>query len=375
MQCADNYCVVNQQIDRIIPVEPVRLDVPSDHVKLSQRSDFREFFDYLDGVAMWTAEGEGSLTYLSPGFEDLWGVPADEILEDPRRLLEDVHPDDRERVQARIEQPGEEVSKHALEHRVLQPDGTVRWVEARVFPIHDPDGGFSELIGITVDVTERKRRELELEILNRVLRHDIRNDMSVVLGWLDLLEDAVSDDDEILDRIRTASQHVVELTNIARAYLDIIVDNGDLDLEPVDVSAVLTAELESRRLAYPDATVEVDGKLTAVTVEANELLASVFRNLLNNAVQHSDEDSPSVVVAVHDDPETVRIRVADDGPGVPDEQKETVFGKADAGPESPGTGMGLYLCREIVGAFDGRIWVDDNEPEGAVFCVELPRRG
>lgn len=85
----------------------------------------------------------------------------------------------------------------------------------------------------------------------------------------------------------------------------------------------------------------MDGHLSPVTVQGNELLASVFRNLPNNAVQHTDEATPSVAAFVDHDPEVVRIRVADDGPGVPDDRKEAVFGEADAGPGSAGTGWGF----------------------------------
>lgn len=344
-----------------------------EHVKLSDRHDFREVFDYIDGVFLWTSDGEGNLTYLSAGFEEFWGIPSDEIRDDPSRLLDSVHPEDRDRVRSHMEQPGEETTPHSIEHRVVQPDDTVRWVEVRVFPIHDADGTFSELVGITIDITERKRRGLELEAPNRVLRHDVRNEMAVVTGWLDLIDDVPDDDREKLDRVRKASEHVVELTEIARDYTDAVAGEEEPDLESVDVARVLGSELESSRMRYPDATFEVDGALPPVSVGANELLTSVFRNLLNNAVQHTDGEEPNVTVRVEVDPETVCISIADDGPGVPDERKEAVFGKGDAGPDSPGTGIGLYLCREIVAAYDGRIRVEDNDPSGAVFRVELPR--
>lgn len=344
-----------------------------ENLKLSERHDFREFFNHLDGVAMWTAEGDGNLTYLSSGFDDIWGISADDILDDPSRLLDCVHPEDRDHVRSQMELSGPDITQHSIQHRVIRPNGTVRWVDVRVFPIHDAAGDFSELVGVTIDITDQKRRELELEVLNRVLRHDIRNDMNVVLGWLSMLEEVVPDGDrEMLDRIQKASQHVVELTDIARNYLEVVAGDEDFDLEPVNVSRVLESELESRQFTYPDASFVVDGPLPDVRVEANELLPSVFRNLLNNGVQHNDKEVPTVVVSVDADPATVYIQVADNGPGVPDELKEPVFGKSDIGPDSPGTGMGLYLCREIVEAYNGSIWVEDNDPDGAIFCVELP---
>jgi signal transduction histidine kinase len=67
----------------------------------------------------------------------------------------------------------------------------------------------------------------------------------------------------------------------------------------------------------------------------------------------------------------VVIRVADNGPGIPDDQKETVFGKGEKGLDSQGSGIGLYLVQTLVTTYGGSIWIEDNDPEGSVFAVEL----
>ena len=67
----------------------------------------------------------------------------------------------------------------------------------------------------------------------------------------------------------------------------------------------------------------------------------------------------------------VTVRIADNGPGVRDEIKEEIFGKGQKGLESAGTGIGLYLVRTLLDAYGGAVWVEDNQPEGAVFVVEL----
>jgi signal transduction histidine kinase len=104
------------------------------------------------------------------------------------------------------------------------------------------------------------------------------------------------------------------------------------------------------------------------------MLPSVFRNLLNNAVQHNDGPSPTVSVGAERDGDVVRVRVTDDGPGVPDSQKETIFGKGEKGLDSPGSGIGLYLVYCLVEGYGGDVWVEDrpDDTSGAVFVVELP---
>jgi signal transduction histidine kinase len=217
-----------------------------------------------------------------------------------------------------------------------------------------------------------QQRGEQLALLNRVLRHDVRNDMNVVQGWTDALADHVDEEGEpLLDHVRQAAAHVVELTTVAREFADTIDAADDPDLEPVALAAVLTEEVARRRQTFADATIELD-EPPAVTVAANELLAAVFRNLINNAVQHNDTDDPTVTITAEDHGESVVVRVADDGPGVPDEHKADLFSADVKGLESDGTGMGLYLVERLVDIYGGDVRVEDNTPRGAVFVVELP---
>lgn len=105
---------------------------------------------------------------------------------------------------------------------------------------------------------------------------------------------------------------------------------------------------------------------------ADDLLESVFRNLLKNAIQHNDKDVPTVAVSAHADEQTVTVRVADNGPGIPDGQKDEIFGKDTKGLNSEGTGIGLYLVDKLVTSYGGDVSVEDNTPEGTVFVVDFP---
>ncbi|MEA5386563.1 ATP-binding protein [Haloarculaceae archaeon H-GB2-1] len=114
------------------------------------------------------------------------------------------------------------------------------------------------------------------------------------------------------------------------------------------------------------------------------MLDSVVRNLVENAVQHNDTDDPTVAVSAEERVDTAAVRVADDGPGVPDDAKESIFGKGEKGLDSEGVGLGLYLVNQLVDLFGGSVHVEDRtdsfeaveedgDPRGAVFVVELPK--
>jgi PAS domain S-box-containing protein len=269
------------------------------------------------------------------------------------------------------------------ENRFIFPhelaDGDVRQVEVDTTPIHT--GEKRLLFSIIHDVTERERtRERlerqndQLEVLNRVVRHDIRNDMTVLLSHAEFLADHVDESGrEYLDTLVEHGEHVVELTDTVRGLMSSMLDDDPGEPGAVRLAAVLEDEIESLSDGYEAATFRVEGSVPNVRVAGNEMLSSVFRNLLNNAVQHNDAETPAITVSATADPDSVEVRIADNGSGVPEDRKDEIFGKGERGIDSPGTGLGLYLVHTFVDQFGGDVWVTDAEPRGSVFHVELPR--
>jgi PAS domain S-box-containing protein len=234
---------------------------------------------------------------------------------------------------------------------------------------------------IIEDISQRKHAERglartneQLRVLNRITRHDIRNDMSVIVGWSGELASHVDDEGQaILDRIQRTSKNVIGLTKTVRDFMDALGTDQTPDLEPISACEVLDAEVTKRRSMYPGTTFRVDDNFPDISVQANNLLSSVFRNILNNAVQHNHNDNPVVQVGCGTTDETVRISIADNGPGIPEGQKDAIFGRGQDGLDDPTSGIGLYLVDQLVDSYGGDVWVKDNEPTGSVFVVELNR--
>ncbi|WP_251342826.1 ATP-binding protein [Haloplanus halophilus] len=264
----------------------------------------------------------------------------------------------------------------------LTRDDDVRHYQISHTPFTSGEVMTGQLITITdVSAREEYRQQLEakteqLEALNRVVRHDIRNDMAVIHGWASTLHEHVDDDGaEALERVIQRAEHVIELTDTAREFIDSLSGDRTVEVTAVDLGHHLRTELTAVRESYPDAQFTVHGSVPDTAVRANEMLSSVFRNVLENAVRHSDVSTPEVDVSCEEDGDTVRVRIADNGPGVPDDRKSRIFGKGEKGIESPGSGIGLYLVSTLTEQFGGRVWVEDNDPRGAVFVVELEKHG
>jgi PAS domain S-box-containing protein len=322
---------------------------------------------------------DGTITYVSPAVERVLGYePADLVGENgfgyqPPETSEAV----AEAIEFVVRNPGE---TRTVQTQFRRADGSWCWVESTLRNRLDDDmiGG---ILVSSRDISERMEYEErieeqrdDLQTLNQVVRHDIRNDLQVVRAYAELLGERVDDgaeEHQYLETIREQVDHAVDLTKTAADMAEVMVMDKESD-GSVYLGQALTSEIAGTREAYPDAVVSIDGEVPTVTVQGNEMLGAVFRNLLKNAIQHNDKAVPEVTVTVTERDQTVRVAVADNGPGVPDGQKADIFGKGEKGLQSDGTGIGLHLVETLVDGYGGDVRVEDNDPEGAVFIVDLP---
>ena len=218
-----------------------------------------------------------------------------------------------------------------------------------------------------------KRQRDDLQLLNQVMRHDIRNDLQLVGAYAELLDDHVDEEGEkYLDIIKENTDSAVALTTTVRDLAEVML-REDTDPSHVALDRVLSQQIEEVRSGYSEAVFTIEGSFPEADVVADEMLSSVFRNLLRNAVQHNDETPPAVAVSadIDDASDAVEVRIADNGPGIPESQRDDVFGKGEKGLDSPGAGIGLYLVRSLIELYGGDVWVEENDPKGAVFVVRL----
>lgn len=338
---------------------------------------YRDLFENVPvGIFRTTPGGDGRLVEVNPAMVEMVGADDEQELIDER--VAEFYVDPSERVAFSDELLEREVVVER-ESRFQRANGDVFFGSVTAIK-HERDGQIY-FDGILEDITERRHSQRALErhnerlgVLNDVLRHDVRNDMAVVRARGELLRDRLDDDESkedlraLLDRV----DHVVELTKTARDLAEVASADAGRH-ESVELAPLLDDEIHTANGSHDGATIAADGELPDVAVRANEMLSSVIRNLLDNAVRHNDSDRPEVTVGVEEDESEVAITVADNGPGIPDAQKEVIFDQGEKGEQTGGTGLGLYLVETLVNEYGGHVEIGDNDPRGAVFRVILPR--
>lgn len=215
---------------------------------------------------------------------------------------------------------------------------------------------------VATELADEQRERLEW--VNHLLRHDILNDVTVIRARADAIA-AEHGEGPHVRAIHRQVDSVTELIGNVRAFLE-RVEQADA-LEPIDLSETLAREVESLRSAYPEATVETEVP-EGVTVTADDLLSSVFSNLLRNAVVHNRGDEPTVRVRTSVGEDTVTVRVADDGPGIPGHVRAEPFTAA----EGKDHGFGLYLVGTLTERYGGTVEIERTGEDGTTIAVELP---
>ncbi|RJX42820.1 hypothetical protein DM826_09025 [Halonotius aquaticus] len=294
--------------------------------------------------------------------------------------IEQFHPDDRESLRSAFAELTTDGTPFDLEVRILRDDGTMRWVRTRGTPRYDGD----ELVavaGTQQDITERKEFEEELKRSNErlqefayILSHDLQEPLRMVSSYVCLLEEEL--EEQLDDETRQYIDFAVDGAERMRGMIDGLLLYSRVETEgsehtETDVNTVLSAveaDLELK-LAETDSELHVD---SLPTIEADEdQLVQLFENLIKNAIEHGGEET-TVSVTSTSVPEGVQFAVSDDGPGIPADQQDEIFGLFDKGGDSDGTGIGLAICERIVARHDGEISVESTPGEGATFYVTLP---
>jgi PAS domain S-box-containing protein len=317
---------------------------------------------------------EGAFSFVSDRVESLLGYTPRDLQGEPfTTVLQDGDPIERGRDAFRAAQGGE--TAELIELPLAGADDRTVYGDVRAVPVyHDLDDGDDDqdaevaVQGVVRDVTERWRFERLVGVLNRVLRHNLRNEMNVISG----LAEEIADDDDGENaaraaKIRETAAKLVDLSETART-LEKRIDQ-EQPSEPVDVVPMVAAAAERARSDHPTATFSLELPETARARAASTLRTSVHE-LLDNAASHAGE-TPTVRLTVTSREEAVDVTVADDGPGLRDGDA-AVLRSGEETQLRHGSGLGLLLVNWLASGMDGDVAVDTDDGTAVTIRLHTP---
>jgi PAS domain S-box-containing protein len=315
-------------------------------------------------------------------------------------FLKTIHPDDEPVVKGALTKAILARTDYEIpEYRICLSDGSIRFL--RTIGHHNSSGEIGEYVGITMDITERKRAEAEREKLrqleadlgriNRVnmmgelaaaLAHEIKQPITASVISASALMRWLAHDPPDLDRARAAACRIEEDANRAANVIDSLRSfyktGTPSDRQLIDVNAIIEQMSGLLRGEADRHTITIYSDLETDTpkILANPVqLQQIFMNLMLNAIEAMKDAGGTLTIRSRINPENrLFVSISDTGIGLPAESTELVFEPFHT-TKSQGTGMGLTITRSIVESYGGRVWATANQGKGATFHFTLPREG
>jgi signal transduction histidine kinase len=218
---------------------------------------------------------------------------------------------------------------------------------------------------------ELEQQRQQLTVLNRVLRHDIRTEVDLILSATSQLATTVDDSTQI-EEITEHCWKIVEIGDNARR-IETMMANGNVSTTAAEVTEIVEECVADLKCQSSTVTVSTDMPEEAYIV-SNGYVAIVVRNVLTNAVEHNDAAVPEVDVTVRttSSDDEVQIRITDNGPGIPEQERE-VFETFDETALQHSSGLGLWLVHWIVRDLNGTVEIETRQPRGTVVTLGIPQ--
>ena len=373
-----SYRWINNRSSVIVGEDGKPLRMFGSHLDITERKEAEEalqesreqYRNLLEGTKdiPFKVSPDGTIIYIGPQMIDL-GIDPGELMGRNYMDLIGLFPEeDRDYNVENFQRKVETRDETSNIFRIVDRNGRVRWVEERSRVIPDDQGEVQIINGVLRDITERKRAQDEAErsnrylrTINRIMRHDVKNRLTVIYGIIDLLRSGRAVDRKLIDYAHESATRCVEICERARGLEEQMDVRGARD--PMDVREVIEEEAKGFPL---EVVIEGDAR-----VLADGALHSVIGNLMQNSEVHGG--ASRVLFGITDDGRMARISVEDDGRGVPCGIEGGLFDEGQSCGKSGGSGLGLYLARAIVEMYGGTLEYDNEYDKGARFVLTLEK--
>jgi PAS domain S-box-containing protein len=355
----DGYVVSSRDVTDRVAVERDRRETEDRLHELAETTD--------DVLWMFSADWS-ELLFCNPAYEAVYGKSVERLEGNPGSFLECIHPEDVPAVEDAMERlsAGEAVD---VEYRANPDRDYGVWVWAQGQPILE-DGEVVRIAGFARDVTDRRRRERQLAVMDNLLRHNVRSRTNEAVGHAELIEDrAEVDVEDHVEVIRRAGNELVESAEKQRAIVDLLTKPAHPT--SVDLAAEVAAAVDDVGDRFPGATVTAELPESLVVSSLEEVQCAVVE-LLENAIRHGADGTPDVAVVLRATEEGGELLVRDDCPPIPEFDRRVLLGDHEDDAVYHSSGCGLWLVYWVVDLSGGRVEVEAGDG-GNEVRVAFPR--
>jgi len=354
---------------------------------LQEREEiFRQLADNIKEV-FWVSSLDGSkCLYVSPAYEQLWGLSRQKLYENPKSFMEAVFPEDRAQVAAVLTHTELPADSKGVEYRIVKPDGEKRWIWSNTFPVKDENGVIIRICGISHDITERKEVEKRVSEFYSMVSHELRTPLTSIRAALGLLEGGIAGKlpekaVQLTTIAKTESERLIRLINDILDIRKIGAGKLELNREMIDPVSVIETAIKSLEAMAVDLHVRLTSEITSHKkfLGDRDRIIQVLTNLVSNALKFSPANS-QIKIVLEDNQQSIKFSVIDQGPGIPVGKLDRLFRPFQQLDSSDtrakgGTGLGLTISKAIVEEHGGTIGVNTAAGAGATFWFELPLSG
>ncbi|MDS0474054.1 PAS domain-containing sensor histidine kinase [Natrinema sp. 1APR25-10V2] len=222
------------------------------------------------------------------------------------------------------------------------------------------------------DITEYKARERRLRLLSRVVRHNLRNETNVLMGYAERLKSAI-EDETLEEEVETISEIATEIGTLSDSIRQVeeIAEPDATERSPTDLGDLVKETAAEIRSQHPEAELTVDIRSNP-SVNVDRGLRYAVKHALENATVHNDRETPIITVVVTETTDRGEIRVIDTGPAIPDVETTVLKEPVTASTTYHGSGIGLWVMQWCVDALGGELVFEENDPRGNVVRFLLP---
>lgn len=350
---------------------------------MESRDRFRQIAENLDGVLWLSSPDYKTMHYVSPAYESLWGKGCESVYRDPRSWSDAIMEEDRRMLQINGGLVSPAVSTN--EYRILRPDGTIRWIKDRRFPISDTSGKVYAIAGMAEDITAVKALETQRSDLYAMLRHDMKTPVSIIIGNAEMIINCADEKtDGILDMVMSIKKSARVLNHLLDdlAFMsrlespDFTSQKASHDIYDLLLEIkVTTSDIAANKGLFFNMNVR-DGVSNAII--DREYVRRAVLNIVDNAIKYTPAGGKIELCAGLEKMEGsdfIGISVSDTGPGIPAEEHERVFKKYYRSPRTSsvnGTGLGLAIVKAVAKAHGGKVELRSEVDKGSVFTLLLP---